>query len=221
MKKLLIIIAVLLSANSIYAQQKARLGFKTGLNFPSLQPRTPYSPGADYKISAKFHAGLFAEFKAGKYTVQPGLIFSVKGNKAVQDSNTISFGKPVPLTVERNVNIYYLEVPVNVLYQRPVKLGTFYAGGGPYAAYGIGGRIRSINKRNTYMKKGSVQQVEFGDASNELKAFDYGLNATTGLRLKNSMDLGATLGFGLANISNNSAYKSFNRLVNVHIGYWF
>ena len=100
-------------------------------------------------------------------------------------------------------------------------MGTFYAGGGPYAAYAIAGRIRSINKRNIYMKRSSVENIEFGDQPTQLKTFDYGLNATAGFRLKNKMDFGASYGFGLANVSNNAAFKSQNRQLSFSLGYTF
>jgi hypothetical protein len=220
MKKLLIILVILFSGNILLAQD-VKFGIKTGLNFPSLQSTTAFSPGGDYKISAKFLLGAYSEIKWGKYTLQPGLFFSVKGNKAAQDSNSISFGYPVPLTVERNVNLSYLEIPVNLLYTHAVRVGTLYAGGGPYAAFGISGRMRSINKRNTYLKKAEVTKVEFGKGEDQIKSTDFGANVLAGLKLKNGIDVGASLGLGLSNISNNPSFKSHNRVAGIHVGYLF
>lgn len=221
MKKLLFLLVVFMVSHGARAQE-TQFGVKMGINFPSLQPRTSFSPGSEYKISAKFLVGGFANIKIGTATtLQPGLLFSVKGNKSVEQHNTISFGSPVPYTTERNLNIYYLELPVNVLYNKEVSLGTAYAGGGAYAAYSIGGRIRSVNKRNTYMKRGSAENVDFGDQPNQLKKADYGLNAVAGFRLKNKMDFSLNYGFGLANISNDPAFKSQNRNLNASIGYIF
>ena len=220
MKKLLFLIAILVSGNGLLAQD-VKFGIKTGLNFPSLQSKTAFSPAGDYKISAKFLLGVYSEIKMGKYTLQPGVMFSVKGNKAVQDSNTISYGSKVPYTIERNVNLSYLEVPVNLLYKQPVKIGTIYAGGGPYAALALSGRMRSINKRSTYMKRSSVEDVEFGSDPDQIKRTDFGANFLIGLKTKNGFDIGANYGLGLANISNNSSFKSSNRLIGLQIGYLF
>ncbi|MEE1945279.1 outer membrane beta-barrel protein [Pedobacter sp. KR3-3] len=221
MKKLLFLLLVLMASHGAWAQE-TQFGVKMGVNFPSLQPRTGFSPGSEYKISAKFLLGGFANIKIGTATtLQPGLLFSVKGNKSVEQHNTISFGSPVPYTTERNLNIYYFELPVNVLYNKTLSLGTAYAGGGAYAAYAVSARIRSINKRNTYMKRGSAERVAFGDQPDQLDKFDYGLNAVAGFRLKNKIDFSLNYGFGLANISNNPGFKSQNRNVNLSIGYIF
>lgn len=202
--------------------QKAQFGVKMGVNLPSLQPRTGFSPGSEYKISAKFLLGIFSNIKIDENTtLQPGLLFSVKGNKSVEQKNSISFGYPVPYTTERNINIYYLEVPINLLYNKEVKFGTAYIGGGPYAAYAISSRMRSIDKRNTYIKRGSAESIELGDQPKQLKRGDYGLNALAGLKLKNGMDFGINYGFGLANISNDAGFKSHNRVVGLTLGYIF
>jgi len=221
MKKLLILIAIMVVNNNLMAQ-KAQFGVKTGLNFPSLQPRTGFSPGSQYEISAKFLLGIFADIKVGKATtLQPGLNFSVKGNKSVGQHNSISYGSPVPYTTDRNINLSYLEIPVNLLYNKEIKMGTLYAGGGPYAAYAIGGRMRSIDKRNIYMKRANVESIDFGNQANQLKAGDFGLNLVAGFRLKNGMDFGANFGYGFVNISNDAGFKSQNRNVGVSIGYLF
>lgn len=220
MKKLLILITVLLAGNGLMAQ-KAQFGIKTGINFPSLQPRTSFSPNSEYEISAKFLLGMYTNIKVGNATLQPGLNFSVKGNKSVEQNNLISFGNPVPYTTERNMNISYLELPINLLFDKSVKMGTFYYGGGPYAAYALGGRIRSIDKRNIYVKDSSKEDLEFGDQAGQLKTGDFGLNLTTGFRIKNGMDFGANFGFGLANISNDAAFKSQNRQLSFSVGYLF
>ncbi|MES2653342.1 MAG: outer membrane beta-barrel protein [Bacteroidota bacterium] len=221
MKKFLIIITLLTVSTGLMAQ-KAQLGVKMGVNLPSLQPRTGFSPGSEYKTSAKFLLGLTVDFKVGESTtLQSGLLFSTKGNKSVEQQNSISYGYPVPYTTERNLNISYLEVPINLIYKKEVKMGTAYLGGGPYAAYAISGRIRSIDKRDIYMKRASVKSVEFGDQSGQLKTSDYGLNGVAGFRLKNGMDFGANYGFGLANISNDAGFKSQNRQVGFSLGYHF
>lgn len=219
MKKLLILITILVSGNSLLAQN-VKFGIKTGLNFPSLQSTSPFSPEGDYKISAKFLLGTYSEIKLGKYTLQPGITFSVKGNKAVQENNTISFGYPVPYTTERNVNLSYIEIPINLLYNHPVKIGTLYAGAGPYAAFAVGGRIRSIDRRSTYLKDASVQKVEFGDKPGELKNADYGANALAGLKLKSGIDIGANFGLGLLNL-NNTDSKARNCVATFTVAYLF
>lgn len=211
----------MIASNGLMAQ-KAEFGIKMGVNLPSLQPKTGFSPGSEYKVSAKLLVGMFSNIKIGETTtLQPGLLFSVKGNKSVEQKNSISFGYPVPYTTERNINIYYLEVPINLLYNKEIKFGTVYIGGGPYAAYAISSRMRSIDKRNIYMKRGSAESIELGDQPQQLKKGDYGLNALGGLRLKNGMDFGINYGFGLANISNDTGFKSQNRLVGLSLGYIF
>lgn len=221
MKKLLFLITILIASNGLMAQ-KAQFGVKMGVNLPSLQPETGFSPISEYFVSAKFLLGVVTNINVGKSTVlQPGLLFSTKGNKSVEQHNSISYGYPVPYTTDRNINISYLEVPINLIYNKEVKSGTVYVGGGPYAAYAIGGRIRSINKRDIYMKRATVQSIEFGDQPGQLKAFDYGVNVVAGFKLKNGMDFGANYGIGVPDISNDPGFKSHNMLFGFSIGYFF
>ncbi|MES2418845.1 MAG: outer membrane beta-barrel protein [Bacteroidota bacterium] len=220
MKKLFILIALTVVSTGIMAQN-AQFGIRMGLNFPSLQSSTSFSPNSEYKTSTKFLLGILTNIKVGNATLQPGLNFSVKGNKSVEQQNSISYGYPVPYTTERNINLYYLEIPVNLFYNKEIDLGTFYAGGGPYGAYAINGRMRSINKRDIYIKRGHVDNISFGNEPTQLKAADFGVNAVAGFRLKNGMDLSASYGFGLTNISNDAAYKSHNRQISLALGYLF
>lgn len=221
MKKLLFLIIIMVAGSGVMAQ-KTQFGVKMGVNLPTLQPRTGFSPGSEYKTSAKFLLGIFTNVEVAESIIlQPGLSFSVKGNKSVEQKNSISFGNPVPFTTERNLNIYYFELPINLLYNKEFEAGTVYLGGGPYAAYAIGGRIRSVNKRNTYMKRGSAEQITFGSEAGQLKNSDFGINLTTGFRLKNGMDFGANYGYGLANISNDPGFKSQNRQIGFSLGYTF
>ncbi|HNM24150.1 MAG TPA: outer membrane beta-barrel protein, partial [Saprospiraceae bacterium] len=139
--------------------------------------------GLDTKLLTTFQAGLIADIDLSEHVaIQPGLLLVGKGSR--QEQASVSFtAKYSPM---------YLQVPVNVLY----KDGLFYAGMGPYVAFGLFGNIKidlpGLINQNT--------QIQFGRTDNDdFSAVDLGLNFEAGFTL-GQVRLGAGYALGMLNM---------------------
>lgn len=200
--------------------QSVKFGLQTGVGFPSLQSKAPLGKGGDYKIRAKYQIGAYAEIEFKKFTLQPALMILQKGNLASTTAYSIWNTKPLPYEIEQNLNLVYLEMPVNALYNIPVKIGSIYIGAGPYVAVALSGNIRNKSKKDIYVKRVEKEEITFGNGDNELKSTDFGANLLGGLQLKSGINFGLNFGLGLTNV-NNTPVKSYNRVASFRIGYRF
>lgn len=111
-----------------------------------------------------YHGGVGVEFpiKETPLGIQAALIVTSKGADAppTKDDN-----------IETNINLIYLEMPLDVTYRTAIggAWGMKLAGG-PYFAYGIGGKteVETPRLRTRYDSFGSISRM---------KRFDAGLNA--------------------------------------------
>ena len=155
---------------------------------------------SDTKMKVGFHVGVGADFGfTPNVYLQTGLLYSAKGAKfnEVEGMN---------LTLDAN----YLELPVHIAYKLDVTPGTkivFHAG--PYAAYGIGGK----------MKVGSLKTNTF-DKDTGFKPFDFGAGLGVGAEFGMILvDLGWEM--GLINISRASSGSVKTQNAYLSLGFKF
>lgn len=151
-------------------------------------------------------------------SIQPGLLFAGKG------SNTQRPSAP-PASEDTKFSPFYLEIPMNLMTQFELGLGTFFVGGGPYFSFSVGGKIKK-----TFVDQAGASEIDkdaniqFGsNASNDLKKTDFGLNALLGYQLSNGVNIHGSYSFGLANIDpDDSAPPSLkNSIISMGLGYSF
>ena len=103
------------------------------------------------------------------------------------------------------LNLNYLEIPIDLLYNYPLGPGSLRGGLGPYFAEGIGG--------------GGANAV-YGENAGGFKRFDAGLNFTAGYKLAMGVSLDIGYDLGLANIEYaNQDVKGHNRVFSVNLGF--
>ena len=161
-------------------------GVRAGINFQNLNGEVNDND-LDYKLKTGFHVGVNAEIPiADEFYIQPGLLFSTKGAKYDDNSDT-------------KVNLSYLELPVNFLYKPVLGTGHLLLGFGPYAAYAVGGKIKSDD--------GDVDiefEKEVGSPIqlvNTFKRFDFGANFLAGYEFSNKFSLQLNAQLGLIKIN--------------------
>ena len=220
MKKLLLLL-LLSCFVSISFAQSVHLGIRAGLNESALSGYDFVDNGTSVKGNAsyisRFHAGLFAEIPAGRFSIEPGVFYTQKGGETKLQTMTVISARQY----YEKTTLNYLEIPVNVLYNIPVGVGKIFVGGGPYAAFGLSGHYRS-----TYFTS-SVQNTQSGEAQGEIKFDkngyrnpDYGINTLLGLRLKNNISFNVGYGFGLTNLYR-SGTSAKNKVLSISVGYEF
>lgn len=164
----------------------------------------------DANTLVSFQAGIIGDLNVTEFiSIQPGLLVTGKGTKT-QD------GTPSDANYfKATTNPIYLEIPVSLVFKGPVSKDTkIFAGAGPYLAIGVGGKNKTEGKFfgaafssekdiDWSNDDPSTLNYEEGAGFGIMKRFDYGLNGTAGLEMKNTV-LSVNYGLGLAKLQSGS-----------------
>jgi hypothetical protein len=208
MKKLLLSMALLAASASAFAQIP-QFGIKGGVNFADVSVSSG-SVSASLGTLTTYSVGVFADLKAGAISIQPGLFYTGKGFKATNGNTADGSAE---------LNLHYLQVPVNFVYHLPIVVGNIYFGAGPYAAMGISGKGKGNDGSGTIVS----EDVTFGDGPEDIKKMEYGLQGIAGLQLKGGFLVGLNYDLGLSNIANdtNGEGSIKHKVFGVSVGFTF
>ncbi|MEJ7625433.1 MAG: porin family protein [Ferruginibacter sp.] len=202
MKKLLFIVAIITFSASTFAQTS--FGIQAGANFASMKS----DDDDDVKSKVGLIVGALAEVDFGSsISFRPELNFIQKGFKYDESG------------YESKLNLNYIELSPNFVYNVPAGTGKVYFGLGPSFAYGFSGKLKS--------KFGSdpeeEEDIELGndEDNDDLKAFDFGLNLLAGYKLPMGISLTAGYNLGLANLSFDDEDELKNKGFSIKIAYMF
>lgn len=162
-----------------------------------------------------YKAGVVLDIGIAKgFYLQPGIFYSVKGAQINYDLGILGSGH-----VKSSVD--YLEIPLNLAYRYELgNAGAVFAAAGPYIGIGMKGK----NKAEVTVPTGIPSQetdVKFGDADDEVKKIDYGVNFGVGYISPVGLYLRVQYGLGLANLANASMVSSKTRVLGISVGYAF
>lgn len=198
MKKILLLMAIVAVCFGANAQSK--FGVKAGFNFSSMTLKNN-GLGLDTDVIPGIHIGFLMEKPlTNGFYLQPGLLFSTKGTSYFHGSSDFE------------IHTNYLELPVNLVYKAELKSAKLLLAGGPYFAYGVGGKIK---------ENGEEEDIKWGkkDKWYSLKPFEVGLNISLGFEL-HKFQYTLQYGFGLNNISANEGTKG-NKVFGISAAYIF
>ncbi|WP_300596340.1 outer membrane beta-barrel protein [Niabella sp.] len=117
-------------------------------------------------------------------TLQTGLLYSTKGYRQRYDDGT----GPGILCI----NPYYVELPLNILYNIPGDIERFFIGAGGYFAYGIGGQwVMKYNGGG--WNNGTIEYTDISDQNPNDNQFNYGRRTDLGINLLAGMNIGPSL----------------------------
>ena len=208
--------------------QEGAAWLKGGVNFANVSYNSKGEVD-DANLLTSFHVGLMADIPVIKVlSVQPGLFFTGKGSR-------IQSGSPSDVNYYKaTTNPLYVELPINVVVKLPLpNESNFFVGAGPYIAMGVGGK-RKIEGKTLGLAFSNNEKIEYsnddpttfkteeGAGLGVMRRFDYGLNGTAGVQLKNVL-LSLNYGYGLAKLQSgtNSSEDNENkhRVLSVSIGF--
>jgi hypothetical protein len=221
------------------AQAQTTFGLKGGLNIASTTNTT--------SSITTFSAGAFANVDIGKSVwFQPGLYYSGKGYK-LHESNLYNAGIDFGLVAsdmsttkvksEEKTTINYLQVPLNIIYHKSVKLGQFFIGAGPFASVALSGRYKGYAEYSMVTNMDEViyhydfdrkieigkepQQMEDYTQFSDIKRMDFGVTALTGFTFSNGLLFNLSYDLGLRNIRANNYDPIKTRVLGLSVGYTF
>lgn len=224
------------AAGSVFAQDaKVNPGgiyIKGGYNAANISENKNGSVN-EAKTLSTFHAGVVADIPlAPVLSFQTGLLLSGRGSKT---NNYLNDADQSDNYYKTTFNPLYLELPANLVVKFPIGAGArIYAGAGPYAAMGIGGKAKT-EASLAGVKTSSSETIKFnnddpttgeqeGARYDRLKRFDFGINALAGVEVSRFM-IGVNYGLGLTKINStqtdnstdNNKYRTFSVGVGVRL----
>jgi hypothetical protein len=212
----------------VVSAQKSSAILRGGLNLANVSI-TDNGKVDDAKMLASFQVGIIGDVNVSDFfAIQPGILVTGKGSKTQDgDPSDANYFKAT-------TNPIYIEIPVNFVFKGPIsKDSKFFAGAGPYLAFGIAGKNKTEGKflGTAFSSEKDIEwsnddpttlNYEEGAGFGIMKRFDYGLNGTAGFDL-NKVVLSVNYGLGLAKLqsgSNSSADdKNKHRVLSFTIGF--
>ncbi len=182
---------------------------KFGLSINSLTTNFNYgASNAELKTHKQDFKGLQAGFtyqaRVGSgFSIVPELYFALKGG-------VLKGGNPLT-TNKSTLRLSSLEAPLLAR----VHFDNLYFNAGPYAAYTLGGRLKTEGSETL---PESSTKISFGNAPGDFQRWDYGLQAGAGYNFnlkKSVLTLDVRYGYGLANISKD--VERYNRMLNISL----
>ena len=176
--KFVLVICLMFAFSNMQAQIK--FGLKAGLNLSTMTLKG-LGISIDPKTLVGFNVGVVSEITlSGNLCLQPAVLYSAKGSKFSVMSE------------EFQISPSFIEIPVNVVYKFDLGVVKLFLNAGPYAAYGIGGKVES---------GGESVDIVFGTKeTDDMKPLDFGINVGAGVEISNII-ISANYGLGLANLS--------------------
>jgi hypothetical protein len=158
------------------AQEEPRttIGIRAGVNFQNFNGKDSDGDKLENEMIVGYHAGANVEIPvAPDFFLQPGLLYSVKGMQTTEESIT------------GEVNVHYIELPVNFIYKPVLGNGRLLLGLGPYIAYGVGGKVKLSDDSGIEVEKdikfeSDLSESQLLDDEFYVKPFDAGANLLAG-----------------------------------------
>lgn len=221
MKNKILLLALLASSGSAFAQNKISYGFKVGVTNASLKGDAVNSLNdlmgyvEDYVSagsSTGVYTGAFVNLPVGNtFSFEPGFYITQKGYqmKAGLDVKPLD---ALGVGAKAKLKLNYFDIPLLL----KAKMGGLTVFGGPQFSYlrnadlKIGAGVLGINIISTKIPVGS-----------QFNRWDVGYTAGLGYEFSNGFSLSASYDQGLNKIDKNKSLDVYNRVVKLGIGFRF
>jgi hypothetical protein len=222
MNKRTYLLSVLALLVSLYSSgQNPYFGIKGGMNLSHMTLKN--SDGKlikGFNLSPGFNIGATMDYRVRPaLTINASLLVSSKGYQ----QHTKEDFQGVEIKSTEKLMLFYVDVPIHIRYEFELGFGDFFAGGGPYIAYGYWGKYRwyRTGGGETEWDKADVYWGTNPDTDDFIN-LDYGASLSVGGKLDNIvLEIGYNL--GLKNISSNTDNGQIarNGVVFVSVSYFF
>lgn len=218
MKTKILILATLLLivATVTNAQDGISFGIRGGIDMQTFNGKDHNGDQLKMNMVPRFNVGVVVDIPvAPDFYFQPGLLYTTKGAKS-QDQF-------LGINMSAEYNLSYVELPLSLLYKPTLGNGKLLLGFGPYAAYGIGGKVK-YQMNNIETDEKIVYGNEYSSLiANDLKYFkalDFGANLFFGYQVASgvSLQMNAQLGLVKINADNTLVANGKTELKNTGFG---
>lgn len=187
------------------------IGIYGGANFQNINGKDASGAKLENTMVKKFHIGLNYEIPiAPEFYFQVGFQYIGKGAKG-----------PIPYTdnagtrtINREIKMNYLEVPLNLVYKPVVGKGNFILGFGPYLGYAINGKAKFAGSNPPAdMDIVFIKTTPEGDVNNlaNFKKMDVGGNSFFGYQFLSGFNLIFNAQLGLIDINSDVTTQLANK----------
>ena len=201
--------------------QSLKYSATLGINFPTISAyNNPTNSIDKSRAYSNFKVGVTVEKEWSKLIVQSGLLIDGKGGKDIYINPETSTNR------EKDTRLYYLQVPVYLLYKKQTPLGDLHFGVGVYAAYGLWGNY-SLSGIIFDSNVDGSSKVQFGNNENsDYKRTDYGVNFKAEIHFLHGIGFKLIYEYGLKNIASPGIYddadlKTRNKIFGLGVSYSF
>lgn len=193
---LIIVLVFAVLAPHAFAQKRRKnsndisIGILGGINFQNLYGQNSDGVKLNFNLMSGFHAGANINLPFGQdLYFQPGIQFSLKGAKQEILTDQI-----------RTTKLYYIEMPLNLIFRPQIGDGHILLGCGPYAAYGIKGK--EINSPYGTVPVKFLNKADLNESSYiYYKPFDAGINILIGFEMFNGIFISLNSQLGLLKVN--------------------
>jgi len=201
----------LISVYSAVGQTTFKL--RSGINFNTLREKGKSYYESIYKSGTGFHIGTTAIIPLNKsFSIESGPLLSLKTFKVQEIINPFGPGS----SVNRTIQIWYIEVPLNLVYRRKYQKGEYYISIGPYVAFGLTGNNKGSfddqDFENNVVFRNELSgrdiYVQLDKTKKFLKRNDIGFNLAAGYEFSNKISLQLNGQLGFFNLQPNAKWNS-------------
>jgi hypothetical protein len=208
MKKLLLTICLATATLTTFAQfnesnyPSVTFGIMGGVNTAFLQAKLPQNSTVANNPVYPASFGVNADFRFSDYlSVRPGIFYSGKGGDIQYIQSTITGFGSIDQTVEQNLTLNYLEIPVNIIGHIPLNDNfNILVGAGPYIAMGLNGKVTTSS--GSFASE--TDKVSFGK-NGDFKSTDFGAATMLGFETARGLIISINYDMGLTNIMQNAS----------------
>jgi len=189
----------------------ASFGIYGGVNFQNINGKAANGSKLSNSLVTKFHLGINEDFPiAPDFYFQAGIQFMGKGT----EGNVQYIENGVTYTITRNLNLNYLEIPLNLIYKPLLGSGNLILGFGPYIGYAINGRASFAG--NNAPSDAAVKFVGTAPTTDNnnltyFKRLDVGANFMVGYQFQNRIFLVLNSQLGLVPINAQTGTDLINK----------